>query len=168
MIEVIENFLSNSDLNYFESIIKNDDFHNDLFEPHVEKNYKNHYYRKSVDLPYEISLKFTKHIEKIYDLNVEVIKTWINYVFVKSNDGDNFHEDSCDVSFVIFLNDDFEGGELEFKSEETSNFQVKPKKNTAVVIKDKMKHKVNRVLSGNRYTLVCFLSLKEKRGKTTI
>lgn len=62
-------------------------------------------------------------------------------------------ENNVLISFSLYLNDDFEGGELEF-----ANFpiKVKPKAGTLAVIPggDKYKHRVNKVLGPNsRHTL---------------
>jgi predicted 2-oxoglutarate/Fe(II)-dependent dioxygenase YbiX len=55
-------------------------------------------------------------------------------------------------SFVIFLNDDFKGGELIF-----DNITVRPQKGQLVYFTGDEVHNVNSVLEGDRYTLVSFL-----------
>jgi hypothetical protein len=62
-------------------------------------------------------------------------------------------EDNIVASFSLYLNDDFEGGELEFGN---VPIKIKPKAGMLAVIPggDKYKHKVNKVLGPNsRHTL---------------
>lgn len=56
-------------------------------------------------------------------------------------------EASC-FTFMIYLNDDFEGGETTF-----GNFAVKPKKGTALVFHHPVKHAGEPILSGVKYAL---------------
>lgn len=60
--------------------------------------------------------------------------------------------DNLSASFSIYLNDDFEGGELEFKYKD---IKLKPKAGTLVCIPvgDEYTHRVNIVLSKDRHTL---------------
>jgi hypothetical protein len=62
-------------------------------------------------------------------------------------------ESNINASFSLYLNDDFEGGELEFGN---LPIKVKPKAGMLAVIPggDKYKHRVNKVLGPNsRHTL---------------
>ena len=55
-------------------------------------------------------------------------------------------------SHIILLNNDFEGGELEFKDNEDLNLGV----GDCVTYYSKLKHRVKPVLSGVRYSLVAW------------
>jgi hypothetical protein len=56
-------------------------------------------------------------------------------------------------NFVVFLNDEFEGGELIM-----NNLTIKPQKGQMVYFSWNEPHYVKNVTQGNRYTLVAFLS----------
>jgi PKHD-type hydroxylase len=59
------------------------------------------------------------------------------------------------ISVVVFLDDDFEGGELEiFTSDEP--ITVNPKKGVAIVFPSYLLHQVRPVTKGTRRTLVCW------------
>jgi PKHD-type hydroxylase len=75
----------------------------------------------------------------------------------------NWHMDShpcggvnADMSMTIFLNDDYEGGELVIKvgNVETSH---KPKAGTVVIYNTGMMHKINPVTKGDRKVIVGWL-----------
>lgn len=70
---------------------------------------------------------------------------------------DYFHKHSDPWTFLIFLNDDYEGGELEIE-----NFVVKPKKNQLLVFSGSLGHRVKPVTKGNRYTFVAITDTKVK------
>ena len=65
---------------------------------------------------------------------------------------ETYHTHFDPYSFVCFLNDNFEGGELIF-----NNITFQPKKNQMVYFTGDEKHLVKNVSNGYRYTLVCFL-----------
>ena len=76
------------------------------------------------------------------------------------------HTHTPPYSYVIFLNDNFEGGELIFE-----NIRIKPKKGQMVYFSREEKHYVDNVICGNRYTLVSFTkdgSIDLKRLKSQI
>ena len=58
---------------------------------------------------------------------------------------DTTHKMTC----VIFLNDDYDGGELEI-----SNDLIKPKKGSMVLFPSFAPHKVKQFYNGNRYVLI--------------
>ena len=53
------------------------------------------------------------------------------------------------LSFLIYLNDDFQGGETEFRKITT----VVPKKGMALVFMHNLRHEGKEVLSGTKYVL---------------
>ncbi|KFF22522.1 prolyl hydroxylase family protein [Chryseobacterium sp. JM1] len=60
----------------------------------------------------------------------------------------NEHEKSF-YTFMIYLNDDFEGGETEFEN----LFTVAPKKGSALVFYHPVRHEGKTLISGNKYVL---------------
>lgn len=88
-----------------------------------------------------------------YIQNMEVVE-W------NEGQGMDWHRDYpyYDGTSIIFLNDDFEGGELVTATDYSEAFSStrkihKPKKGSIVSFKDVVWHKVNPVIKGKRYTL---------------
>jgi len=55
---------------------------------------------------------------------------------------------------VIYLNDNFEGGELYYSE---FDYKIKPKKGSLVIHKSTYPHGVSKVIDGKRYCLTCFV-----------
>ena len=92
----------------------------------------------------------------ISDLSeLEGITDNLYFQFAEYNEGQFFrwHDDGLEMkSHIILLNNDFEGGELEFKDNEDLNLGV----GDCVTYYSKLKHRVKPVLSGVRYSLVAW------------
>ena len=60
------------------------------------------------------------------------------------------------LSFVFFLNDDFEGGEFEFVFTDKNIKKIKFKPNSSLIFPSNFmfRHKVYPVTKGTRYTIV--------------
>ena len=95
-------------------------------------------FAKRLTWPYE---KFTR-------LNIQNISE--NQPVLEEN-----HRHVQKYSIVIFLNDDFEGGELVF-----DNITIKPVKNMLISFSKELGHHVKKVTGGERYTLVGFSDLE--------
>ena len=59
------------------------------------------------------------------------------------------HKECSFYSFLIYLNDDFEGGNTIFKTGEV----IKPKKGTALVFYHSILHEGKEILNGTKYVL---------------
>ena len=61
-----------------------------------------------------------------------------------------------DICFgiILYLNDDFEGGELYYKD---LDLRIKPKKNSMVIHKSSIFHQVLKVKNGTRYSMTSFI-----------
>ena len=69
---------------------------------------------------------------------------------------DTFDEDKLqDRSGILYLNDDYEGGEINFPLQE---IKLKPEAGTLLIFfgDQKIPHEVLKVISGKRYNLVSF------------
>lgn len=68
------------------------------------------------------------------------------------------------VSCVVYLNDDFTGGETVIKTEHDTPYISKPKQGSVVIFlsDSRCEHSVNEVLSGDRYTLPMWFTDNEK------
>jgi hypothetical protein len=86
---------------------------------------------------------------------------------IHKTDKDSFWEEHSDdaggkeivYGVVIYLNDDFQGGELVYPE---SNISIKPEMGMLICHPANKKHLVSKVLSGNRYTLTSFI--REVKG----
>lgn len=99
-------------------------------------------------------------IAKMYKINKKHIG--INEFFiVKYNiNGQRFlkyHEDGSEFSFVIGLNDEYEGGGTKFKS---NGKTVKLDVGDCLVFSGQNRHKGNSITSGTRYIVAGFLNYK--------
>lgn len=64
------------------------------------------------------------------------------------------HKDNAEFGAVIYLNDDYEGGEINFP---TLNLSIKPTKGSILYWPGYLPHSVSPVKSGVRYTMPIFL-----------
>jgi len=83
--------------------------------------------------------------EKIDRIRIQHVDNSISMV-------ENPHTHKTPFSFIIFLNDNFMGGELVF-----DNVKIKPSIGQMVYFSGFESHYVENIVEGDRYTLVCFL-----------
>ena len=93
---------------------------------------------------------------------------WINKIDVNSNKDDIFHKDNSDYSLILYLNDDYIGGQLEYKDDIFNTIKIKPKKNLMVLMDNKLQHRVLPVINGVRYSLVAFFRFINNPTKNLI
>lgn len=100
--------------------------------------------------------------------NIMDLRYWEAMNFIKYGVGQHFqehhdhgHSYNCTVSLVAYLNDDYEGGEIEFK---TWNLKYKPEAGDLIIFPSNYMypHKANQVTSGVKYSLVTMLDYSEK------
>ena len=73
---------------------------------------------------------------------------------------DHFHGIPRTLSIVMFLNDDYEGGDFEmFSPDGLKSAKVKPKKGRTIIFPSNFQypHRANKVLKGTRYALVMWV-----------
>jgi Rps23 Pro-64 3,4-dihydroxylase Tpa1-like proline 4-hydroxylase len=140
----------------------------------------NHDTRKSnvVFYPYYKKFPFIlEKISKLLDENITIKGFDLDYKnsefqFTEYKDGDFFawhkditgneitqHKRYC--SLVIQLNDEYDGGDLELKLSDDSIMKVEKGIGNIIVFLSDIKHRVTGVKSGNRYTLVNWVGIKE-------
>ena len=73
------------------------------------------------------------------------------------------HGKTRKISFVLWLNDDFEGGEFEFHKSHIKNNVIKPKQGTILLFPSWVMHRVKPVKKGTRYSAVSWLVGKPVR-----
>ena len=166
MIKIIENILNKKELKILQYECKN-------FELTDTPKFYNFYNRISINQ--KLIPEFTKNINRILlnELGDEYIlisskSTWINYINTTTNKNDNFHKDIAEVSIVIYLNDNFDGGELEYIDKNGIQKKYLPKINSAVIMTDNVWHRVLPVTNGNRFSFVCFFENKNTKLQKTL
>ena len=144
MIKYVTSFLNKEEIEYFIEI-----FHNENTKYHNDKIYKFYY----VDL-----INWELKIQKFSDFNfkkfrIQMLNETINQIELA-------HKHDNPWSFIIFLNENFEGGEVIFEGVE-----YKPKKGDMIYFSGEEYHRVNNCV-GDRYTLVGFMSNNPLTVKT--
>ncbi len=155
MIEVHTDFLSDSDSNQFIEYYKMG-LENELERQNKKGAYKFNYvdilenyndfsFFKKIELPTTPRYVRIQCINNTIDMNLDPhIHRWTWTV-------------------IIFLNDDFEGGELVL-----DNMTIKPKRNQMFIVPGTTPHYVKNVISGDRYSLVLFLDNKLRIKKNCL
>jgi len=104
-------------------------------------------------------------IETIYPDYLGLVKWEVGDVQHPHADGENKNEEHPffwrNFGCVLYLNDDYEGGEIYFPNQ---NIELKPKPNTLVFFPGTLEylHGVKSITNGVRYTLTSFWTFNEK------
>ncbi len=135
----------------------------------------------NIHLPDDISVNITQGLFDFWNsvlvqqykkklINVETIQ-FLHYNVGGKYDIHNDCEDyvdgklsrlySRDVTVLVYLNDDYEGGQIEFPD---YGITIKPKKNTVITFPSyyEFQHRVLPVTKGERFTLVTWLETEER------
>jgi hypothetical protein len=107
---------------------------------------------------HKIMIDIYKRVSELFDkeLHTQMIR------MIHKTDKDSFWEEHSDDSggkdiqygVIIYLNDNFEGGELVYPQD---NITIKPEMGMLVYHMGNQKHLVSKVISGDRYTLTSFI-----------
>ena len=100
--------------------------------------------------------------------NYVVVETAINIISKDRQNIDNMHVDSSDLSYSTYFNNDFKGGRFFYYDEDKKKHSVEPKAGLTVRINTGVKHSVEEVFDGIRYSLYTFLRYKPKKTKSLI
>ena len=95
------------------------------------------------------------------DYELQYNGIFINKITPETNLNDEYHVDSCDLTIVTYLNDNFSGGEFEYKKDGNLNLII-PKKNLSILMDREIPHRVMRTYDGNRYSLITWFRKKTK------
>ena len=161
--------LNDSDVSYLNKKCETSSFAN---KPFIGENGKNYFFREYLDLKDYLLQNFITNIvyyvkNKLNNNNISLHSININRVDINSNKDDTFHFDNAEVSCLIYLNDDYVGGELEYKNGD-DQIKIKPKKHSIIIMSDKLPHRVLPVTEGIRYSLVVFFVKEEIINPKTI
>jgi hypothetical protein len=168
MISKIYNILTDDEFNYLKNFCEN-------FVTHRIPG-KNNYYH-TMSLPEDSTQRLQSLRNKISDAIKNEIKWikfkevkewWINKITTETNRDDKFHFDITRATAVIYLNDDFEGGEFEYFGEEGEKIKLKPEKNLGLIMTDQLNHRVLPVSSGERFSFIVFIDCETKGDRTLI
>jgi len=165
VVEVLYNLLTQDELNYI----------NDLIENESKWKWRTTYNQKNdlgENLWFDSIFVDNSKLKNYYKIitensEYELIETAINIIIPDRQIPNSKHKDSGDLSFVTYLNDDFEGGKFIHYNNDLE-FSITPKTGLSVKIYSKTLHKVEPVLSGIRYSLYTFLQKKQKTNKSLI
>ena len=92
----------------------------------------------------------------------------INKIDSDSNKNDNFHKDISPCSLILYLNDDYIGGELEYINDTNNRVKIIPQKNLVVIMDNQLKHRVQPITIGVRYSLVAFFGFTDNQTKSIL
>lgn len=111
-------------------------------------------------------LQAVKHYAKLF--NIGELRYWEALNFVKYGPGQHFEEHTdhgfsynCVVSMVGYVNDDYDGGEINFRLQ---NIKVKPKAGDLFIFPSNFMypHKAMPVSAGTKYSIVTMLDYSNK------
>jgi predicted 2-oxoglutarate/Fe(II)-dependent dioxygenase YbiX len=140
--------------------------------PTKEKNNTNFYFRQFLDLKdplmHNIIMGLESHIKTKLYTNLKLTSMWINKIDINSNKDDDFHKDTSPCSLILYLNDDYIGGELEYINDTNNRMKIIPQKNLVVIMNNRLEHRVLPITSGVRYSLVAFFGFMDNQIKSII
>ena len=134
------------------------------------RNYYVRQYISNVDEDMKsIIIKINNYLNEKLKTKITFQMAWINKITNQTNRNDEFHQDASDITFLMYLNDEFTGGEYEYiEPENKKKEKLKPKQYLSIITDKTIKHRVNPVLEGERYSMVFFYDFNKKINKTLI
>jgi hypothetical protein len=114
-------------------------------------NFKKNHVQGSLKIRIEKVFREYNLIGNVDRLRVQCIDTSIKVAKNYHHHGEIYKK-----NLVCFLNEDFTGGEFEYKGENKEI--VTPTSNTALIFGPELDHRVLPVTEGTRYTLVAFIT----------
>ena len=168
MIQQLTNLFDENYINFLLNEIEDKNFE-ELGQKENSSKY-NYYNRCYLELQDSYKEKIETFLYKTYNKKY-VLKNkgcWINKITNDTNKDDTFHSDSSDLTIVTYLNDVYIGGEFEYLNPSNKPIKIETKKGLSLIMNDTLMHRVLPVLSGDRYSLVCFFDMTTKNEKTII
>lgn len=165
MVELLQNLLNEEELVYINDLINNES----KWKWRTTYNQKNDLGENLWFDSIFVDDTKLKEYYKIITSNgeYELIETAINIIKPDRQISNSKHKDSGDLSFVTYLNDNFEGGNL-IHYNNNLELSIIPKTGLSVKIYSKTLHKVEPVISGARFSLYTFLQKKQKKDKSIL
>ena len=165
MVEILQNLLTQEELDYI----------NDLINDETKWKWRTTYNQKNdlrENLWFDSIFVDDTKLKEYYKIitqngEYELIETAINIIKLDRQIYNSKHKDSGDLSFVTYLNEDFEGGKLIYYNNDLE-FSITPKTGVSVKIYSNTLHRVEPIISGVRFSLYTFLQKKQKTNKSLI
>lgn len=157
MLKTLENILQKKEIDYYINLVKST---SNFEKPANKDGYRNWYLRHLLNDTESQYIK--KVIQKSGYIN-DIFKfesAWINVVNDTTNQNDSYHKDRSDRTIIIYLNENFEGGDFEYY-QNNEMFEISPKEGLCIMMDNELMHRVKPVVNGTRYSLVIFIK-KEK------
>jgi predicted 2-oxoglutarate/Fe(II)-dependent dioxygenase YbiX len=161
MYSRLDNILLESEIEYLYSVINNPE----SWVYNTMHNKKAQYFD---------SLRIDQNkLKNYYTLITEngkyiVKETGINIISPERQLLSSKHVDECEISYITYLNDDFEGGDLVLYDSKIEKKRITPKAGLTIMLNHGVQHKVDTVLKNTRYSVYTFLNLKVEYNKTLI
>lgn len=117
-----------------------------------ETQINNYFNIKGFDIDFESMLQFTEYKDDGF------------YEWHTDSNPTNSITSKRFCSTVLLLNDNYDGGELEIIDSDDTKHILEKKKGNLFIFPSQLKHRVTKLLSGKRYSLVGWFSLKHKEN----
>jgi hypothetical protein len=161
-IIIVDDIFTKEELDFILSLRNN-------FEYFESPNRNNYYHREEVKDYLKLSLFLEKSKEYFTILGddkntqLNIIGFWVNHIDSNESQRDDYHIDDSEFTSITFLDDDFQGGELEI-SKYGNKKVIQPKVGRTVFFRGvEFPHRVLPLISGKRHTLVTFWDKKSKK-----
>ena len=175
-IFVIENFISNSDCDRLIENFNKSTF--DIPDPNIKSGYSisgeeavKYYYSDTEEIENKVFKSICDILSGFYEKEIEIKSMFHSLMLPGSKNPlhwDNYVDDGEeDISTLLYLNDNFEGGNLSFPDQ---SIEIKPAPGMLVFFRgsEDLTHEVETVESGHREALVGFCWPKSKRLSISI
>lgn len=169
LVQENNNLLNEVEKKYLENICNNFVIHESPSPKKDENFYFRHIIKTDNTITKNIANKIYNNLNiNINSLSIKLLSITINKVDKDSNKNDYYHMDECDFTFILYLNENFKGGEFEYFDENNKVKKINPKKYLSILTSKEIKHRVCSVKSGIRYSLVFFYNIEKKQVKSLI
>jgi Rps23 Pro-64 3,4-dihydroxylase Tpa1-like proline 4-hydroxylase len=159
MITKFTNLLSTEEKLYLKELCKNFIKNNDTTPDGINNFYNSMHVNDGLDLFKIIVTEIANHNSNGYEIQYNGM--FINKITSDTNKNDGYHRDESDLTIVTYLNDDFEGGEFEYK-ENGKMIKIQPQENLSILMNKTILHRVLPVTNGERYSLVTWFRMLNK------
>jgi len=166
MIKTINNLINENEYEYLNGICK---VFTTLDDPNT--NETNYYLRNQINGIYisDYINSINEYIKVNHGADFKVVSTWINKVTSDTNKNDEYHKDDSNLTMVTFLNENFKGGEFQYVDvNDMTHHTIEPKIGLTLIMDDRLPHRVRPVKVGERFSLVTFFKISEKKKITLI
>ena len=166
MIKTINNLINENEYEYLNGICKS---FSTSDNPNTDE--MNYYLRNQINGIYisDYVNTINEYVKVNYGENYRIVSNWINKVTPDTNKNDEYHKDNSNLTMVTFLNENFKGGEFQYVNvDNMTHHKIQPKIGLTLIMDDRLPHRVRPVKMGERFSLVTFFKISEKKNTTLI